>query len=504
MASDQTSIAGQLWTMSATEVRRKCDPVLSRLPLPLIVLALAKDAYASRSEIGPHVQRVQDYLFQVIAGTATVPDYLQVAGIRALPPVAVPASPAIIDATASNGGSESIGNTFAAGDFANYGEQLPAILMDMMAPSLFRRSLYARDTEFIAIYQRWTLAQDAEYFILYHLFSLFAAGNSREVVFSVFLQRLWEALMRKEIDLGASGSALERLFPSCTTMKSLSCEAVFWKLQKVFLCRSKLCRDPRILPNPNAKPESFSIYDWLHHWEIDYLEANKPQNRDFPIKLAGYINRLREIFPRLHCRACSQLMLPDMRYARTQNQEVQGRVKQTKEMAAVYRLTVFKCNNPACAEWGHGHYISHCRGFGCHEIIDSRDAKSKCSHGRYICRDCGSCCEHHEAANPAGLCADCSGKLEVRWQDQPYGTRIGGEKREKVVCCTNPSCGFVIDAQPLPARFRKIEPVEVRVQPTISATPTDNPMPAWANSASFGAPRTLDDLLRLDIPDDAY
>ncbi len=51
---------------------------------------------------------------------------------------------------------------------------------------------------------------------------------------------------------------------------------------------------------------------------MTYLIAGEPSKRDFPIKLAGYFNRIRELHSRLHCRSCGVLMVPDMKYARVE------------------------------------------------------------------------------------------------------------------------------------------------------------------------------------------
>lgn len=43
-----------------------------------------------------------------------------------------------------------------------------------------------------------------------------------------------------------------------------------------------------------------------------------------------------------------------------------------------------------------GHYINHCIGYKCSEIIDARDLRGKCAEGRFICASCGSCCTKHQ------------------------------------------------------------------------------------------------------------
>ncbi|EOK4060088.1 cold-shock protein, partial [Escherichia coli] len=50
----------------------------------------------------------------------------------------------------------------------------------------------------------------------------------------------------------------------------------------------------------------------------------------------------------------------------------------------------------SCEQFGIGHYINHCIGYKCSEIIDARDLHEKCSEGRFICASCGSCCTTHQ------------------------------------------------------------------------------------------------------------
>lgn len=91
-------------------------------------------------------------------------------------------------------------------------------------------------------------------------------------------------------------------------------------------------------------------------------------------------------------------MVPDMKYARVEvsvwDTKSKGFVKQPFQ--AAYRLTVFKCASHSCEQFGIGHYINHCIGYKCSEIIDARDLHEKCSEGRFICASCGSCCTTHQ------------------------------------------------------------------------------------------------------------
>ena len=237
---------------------------------------------------------------------------------------------------------------------------------------------------------------------------------------------------------------------------NLSCEAVHWPKQNQFLCRGRTCTAPQVLPNAGRHFTEFNIFDWLNHYGVDYMVSGQPQKKDFPIKLASYFNRLREILPVLHCRACSELMLPNLAYARTQYKELVHGVVEVKDMAAAYRLTVFHCNNNQCDEFEVGHYISHCMGFGCYSVIDSRDLKQKCDEGRYLCKGCGSCCSEHAKSHPVGLCADCGGELEV-WSEKVRGKQKTYSR--KYVKCKSPECNFSIDGDDLPAKFSRLPAV---------------------------------------------
>lgn len=364
----EPQIAEQLTALKPEIMRSKVKPVFESLPVPLVITLIAHHGFANTEALNSMSLRIDRYLCAVILGNEPVPDYLvQLAG-----------DPRDWNWLCGN-----------------------PMLQELLDRHHFKKSLAARGTEFLAIYERTpALAGDLEYFILYEMFSLIAANNLREVVYSVFLQRLWGALANKQVDLLAQQDALQSLFPPCEIMgPKLSCEAFFWKQddnkEDIFLCRSKRCYKPQILPQPNRKVTEYTLYDWLNLWDITYENASKPRSRDFPIRIAGYFNRLREIYKRLHCRACAKLMVPHMDYARTSYKSLHNGVVQVQQLAAAYRLTVFHCNDRNCKEHGNNYYINHCIGLKCHEIIDSRDLKHKCSAGRYICNSCGSCCQEH-------------------------------------------------------------------------------------------------------------
>jgi hypothetical protein len=162
---------------------------------------------------------------------------------------------------------------------------------------------------------------------------------------------------------------------------------------------------PRVIPNLQQDFVRYSIFDWLHLYGVNYLSGTNPSKSDFPIKLAGYMNRIRELNSRLHCRLCEKMMIPNMKYARVEIVKIDSSTGSKIKIPfnAAYRLTVFKCNNEDCLDYGAEHYINHCMGFKCYELIDSRDLKEKCSEGRYICPNpkCQSCCPTHAKETPS-------------------------------------------------------------------------------------------------------
>lgn len=317
----------------------------------------------------------------------------------------------------------------------------------------FKKYLYDNNLKFIALYDASEYLQSRfDCFVLKEIFSLILAGNPLDTVYSLFMGRLWAAISSGNIDPIRQAKEILALFPECGTVRpSLSCEAVYWKKQEIFLCRGYECTNPKIIGRPEQKDYSeFTIYDWFSHFGVNYLADQEPTSRDFPIKLAGYLNRLREIFKALHCRHCASLLLPDMKYARIEYTDIENGKPVRKDMAPAYRLTVFKCPNTSCVEHQKGHYINHCMGFDCYHLIDSRDSNSQCSTGRYICRGCGSCCSDHAKTNPIGLCPDCGSPLKL-FESREYDARK--KKNKRYVECENQRCIFSIRPEELSRRF---------------------------------------------------
>ena len=353
----EVEIADSLSRLSSQEFSEKAESLQAHLPPSLATYLAIRGAYSSFTG-NDQAAHIFEYMKGALIEGNQLPNYLQVA--------------------------------FDADRDKNHGKMTNPLINDIVDNLLFKRSLYEKTADFISIYQGSTrLKENIDTFVLYNIISLFVAGNEKDVVYTIFLQRLWEEITQGSIAIHRQATKLKKLFPRCNTMPSnLSCEAVYWEKNNIFICRSKQCRNPQILPNTQKNYFEYSIYDWLSHYGINYLVDARPASKDFPIKLAGYFNRIREIYEVIHCHSCGKLMLPDMRYSRTEYKQIENGVVVTKNMAAAYRLTVFHCNDCNCSEFDKGHYISHCIGGGCYEIIDSRSSKLKCDSGRHICKGC--------------------------------------------------------------------------------------------------------------------
>ena len=250
--------------------------------------------------------------------------------------------------------------------------------------------------------------------ILANLVYQFCLGASVDDIVKLIAHKIWVGLCDYGEDFICPDKILS-LFPSCVVMRdyakqtkgsglhgintgALSCEAVYWKKQSLHLCRKKLCTVPQSRPNENIGEFywKYNVYDWMSH----YGYACNGGKQDFLIKLAGYLNRVREVVSRMRCRECGQLMAPDINYSRTSVYEFEnGRIVQ-KDMAAAYRVTVFFCKNDWCGSFDDRVYLSHCISHACHSLIDSRDCSTKCDQGRYVCLECGSCCSRHPIGTP--------------------------------------------------------------------------------------------------------
>ncbi|EKO3646383.1 cold shock domain-containing protein [Vibrio metschnikovii] len=275
---------------------------------------------------------------------------------------------------------------------------------------LVKFKMFNKDLSFTdVIDSKAELVNDPEFFILSKLLPLLNPKNNYDAIEAVILHEIWQGLLNGQIPV--DHPSIFKLFPQCQTLRvnfpniNLSCEAFHWQVKQdngskdaMYLCRSKKCSDPQVLPDLSKHYIDYNIYDWLSHYGVDYATEKQPSKRDFPIKLAGYFNRIRELYQRLHCRCCGTLMVPNLKYARVEVTTFDRAVNSfvTRPFQAAYRLTVFKCSNNTCPEFDVDYYINHCIGFKCNAVIDSRELTEKCSEGRFICKSCGSCCNHHK------------------------------------------------------------------------------------------------------------
>ncbi|MGI2029744.1 cold-shock protein [Endozoicomonas acroporae] len=285
------------------------------------------------------------------------------------------------------------------------------VIKPIITPLLVKRKIYLRDMSFVDDVREYpALSADPEFWFLALILPLInpVLGNKPADLEKFVLHELWQWVLRPGFDV--DHPSWFALFPQCQTLElqyrhmKLSCEAFHWQPkegERRFLCRSKTCHDPQVLPDLEQCYLDFSAFDWLAHYGMNYDVESQPSKRDFAIKLAGCFNRIRELHTRLHCRCCKKVMVPNMKYARVEVATLDPHtcIRIVTPVQAAYRLTVFKCNDERCAEYNKSHYINHCIHYKCNEIIDSRDLEDKCSEGRYICSECHSCCHAHTSNN---------------------------------------------------------------------------------------------------------
>jgi len=195
----------------------------------------------------------------------------------------------------------------------------------------------------------------------------------------------------------------------------------------------------------------YNIYEWFKHFSIQYEEVQKPSQKHFPIKMAGYFNRVKEIYDQIKCQECETLCMPDTRYARTEHWALDmetGKIIK-KDRTAAYRTTVFKCKNKNCSKLDITFYLNRCYGFGCYALIDSRKLARKCPSNLYIC-ECGSCCERCFQNYSSGNCYKCGEKLNLYESD--------GERY--VYCSSKAKCGYHIPNKDLTKKFTSQQQVE--------------------------------------------
>jgi len=144
-------------------------------------------------------------------------------------------------------------------------------------------------------------------------------------------------------------------------------------------------------------------------------------------RLAGGINRLNEIRPRLGCRQCGLRLEFGNKFT---------------VFDAAYRATVTlpcKCGEPSV-------YFNHCK--GCGDIIDSRDSQLQDKNNYYVCISCGSGAEVEEAGR---MCPKCG----------TTGSLVGKGRDKK---CNVADCQHEVEL-PRRARGAKLIPSTSRADP---------------------------------------
>lgn len=418
IASNEKDVAEQLLSMTLIKSRELVNSNYESLTQPLKILASLSGMLKDSELLNYVVDDVKPFIQAVYYGEISLPGYLK----------------EYIDAQVKPKG----------------GVMKDPVLGPLFTLFQFKKYLYDKDVKFVALYDSSNYLQSRfDAFVLKQIFSLVLAGNSIDQVYRLFLNHLWGGITSGQLNPTAQLDQILEMLPSCGSSRGhFSCEAVYWKKQDMYLCRGKPCHSPKVKGYAGADYLTFTIYDWFVHYGINYFEDGEPSRRDFPIKVAGYINRVREIFDVIHCRSCQSLMLPNMSYARVDYTVYEKGQLVKKDMAPAYRLTVFKCPSDQCIESQNQYYINHC--YGCNVLIDSRDCKTKCDAGLYICRSCASCCGTHSQTNPVGLCPACASPLQL------FETNIRqryGNKNERYVKCSNQHCDFSISTENLNKRF---------------------------------------------------
>lgn len=281
----------------------------------------------------------------------------------------------------------------------SYNVSAPLEINAIIDELVLKNNLYLKKSGSLArLQQSSRLKGRLDLVVIFNILHWLSVGNDEQAALRIAASKVWEAFASNEIKEDDLYS-LNNAFPSCSAMRryGLSCEAVFWEEKKIYLCRKKKCDEPKVFPDLTSGKSYFdyNLYDWLHYYGFYKLSCGEPIKRDFPIKLAGYFNRLREIFNSLKCRACHSLMTPDLKYARTKYKSIENGQIVEKELMAAYRVTVFECSKVDCHMHGQKHYLNHCLNYKCQALIDSRDCLNKCDNGYYSCNKCGQCCSKH-------------------------------------------------------------------------------------------------------------
>ena len=149
-------------------------------------------------------------------------------------------------------------------------------------------------------------------------------------------------------------------------------------------------------------------------FELDLSSIGISNPQEYGYRIAGFVDRLIDMYPHMHCTKCGASFSPKFEYARS--------------LVAVLSLNRYSCPN-AKGDFDENHdtdiYLNFCH--GCHRVIDSRECKKKYM-GMHVCMRCG---DAGPSTRPGMICPSC-GKLI------PEDARF--DRMNKFVYC--PDCGY--------------------------------------------------------------
>jgi len=111
--------------------------------------------------------------------------------------------------------------------------------------------------------------------------------------------------------------------------------------------------------------------------------------KEYPFRIAGYVNRLLKVCEHLKCSKCGNHFTPKFEYAKMKNARIP--------------INRFTCNVSDDNEHDTDVYVNFC--YHCDRVIDSRECKIRVygNYGQYLCRYCGGADE----VSPGTVCPNC-------------------------------------------------------------------------------------------------
>jgi hypothetical protein len=146
---------------------------------------------------------------------------------------------------------------------------------------------------------------------------------------------------------------------------------------KFWWCANRPCYQNCATHHSVEEWENYTLLDFCRILGFD-LDEKRNKYGVFPngiyYQFVSKINRFNRLLERLYCTECDSLLHP----------------VESSNFAA-HTVVRFHCIKTHCSEHHKAIYLNHCLNGNCRGIIDSR-VSEQCSHGLYICPDCGSCC----------------------------------------------------------------------------------------------------------------